>query len=262
MGITKLAKSIKILARSEYNVNSGKLVEIANVMNLESTKENLTLVSNKKIETQGKEGGVTHNDYSPPELKVEKSEVKLESKFAIKQLFEFAKKDSKAMFCFWMADIFGNDIPLEAYEKLYKDASDKKEDPINPKITVVLDLPGKGAAYYAGQNEKIKNHIIISEGFINDAIGNNNDQKLLMIALVEEFGHHLDYILRYKYSTVGGDAKNDEGAKYTAKMNRKYKRYLIDPFKVKEQHYATATIKEKEIKLVWDFADQIGRAHV
>ena len=42
---------------------------------------------------------------------------------------------------------------------------------------------------------------------------------------------------------------------YTSKMNRKYKQYLIDPFKEKEQHYATATVKGEEKKLIWDFAD-------
>ncbi|GEM55846.1 hypothetical protein B0A58_15130 [Flavobacterium branchiophilum NBRC 15030 = ATCC 35035] len=228
-------------------------------------KEDIIYNSQKTISFTGKENGITHGNPENLEFTIEESEdYKLESKFALEQLFEFAKKDSKAMFCFWMADIFGSDIPLNAYEQLYKDASDKK-DSINPKITVAKFVPGFGATYYSGiykngkpiddENKKYKNHIIISEDFITKAIDKNLHQKLLMIALVEEFGHHLDYLLRYEYSKVKGDASKDEGAKYTAKMNRKYKRYLIDPFKVKEQHYATATIKKKETKLIWDFAD-------
>jgi hypothetical protein len=211
--------------------------------------------SAKKVIFTGKEKGVTFGKpESPPESEIKESEYKLESKFALEQLFDFAKKDSKAMFCFWMADIFGADIPLSAYEQLYKDASDKKAS-INPKITVALFLPGIGASYDSNKESKFKNNIIISRGFIDKAISNNKEQQLLLIALVEEFGHHLDYLLRYEYSSVGGDAKNDEGAKYTSRMNRKYKRYLIDPFKNKEQHYATATINGEEKKLIWDFAE-------
>lgn len=254
MGITKQAKNITIHAKTSYTVRAKELVEIADKVNYEAHKDNLVLNSNASIDLKGEENGVIYSDYSPPELKVEESEFILESKFALEQLFAFAKKDSKAMFCFWMADIFGADIPLKAYEKLYEDASEKKES-LNPKITVALSLPGYGAAYYSGENEKIKNHIIISEGFILNAIKDNKYQKLLMIALVEEFGHHLDYLLRNKYSTKKGDAKNDEGALFSGKMNRKYKKYYIDPFKVKEQHYATATIKGEEKKLTWDFAD-------
>lgn len=253
MGINKRARNISITVREEYFVKSGVLTESADSIKIEATKENLELISNKKVVLKGKEG-VLFGDYSPPELKVEESEYKLESKFALEQLFDFVKKDSKAMFCFWMADIFGGDIPLSAYEQLYKDASDKKES-INPKIIVAQEVPGFGAAYYTGKIEKYKKHIVISKSFIEKTLKRNNEQKLLMIALVEEFGHHLDYLLRFEYSNIGGDAKNDEGAKYTAKMNRKYKRYIIDPFTQKEQHYATATIKGEQKKLVWDFAD-------
>ena len=254
MGITKQAKNITIYAKTSYTVRAKELVEIADKINYEAHKDNLVLNSNKSIDLKGEKDGVKHGAYSPPELKIEESEFILESKFALEQLFSFAKKDSKAMFCFWMADIFGADIPLKAYEKLYQDASDRKES-LNPKITVALSVPGFGATYYSGENKKIKNHIIISEGFITNAIKDNKYQKLLMIALVEEFGHHLDYLLRNEYSTKKGDAKNDEGALYSGRMNRKYKKYYIDPFKNKEQYYATATIKGEKKKLTWDFAD-------
>ena len=254
MAIIKQAKNIKIIVNKHYNVKAGTLNEISNSINIESFKENLSLNSNKKVQQKGNDGGVKHQSYSPPELQIEESEYKLESTFAMDQLFSFAEKDSMAMFCFWMTEIFGGDIPLNSYEKLYKEASDKKET-INPKITVAKEVPGFGAAYYTGSNEKYKNHIIISQGFIELAIQNNEYQKLLMIALVEEFGHHLDYLLRYEYSSVQGDAKGDEGAKFSSKMNKKYKSYLIDPFKNKDQHYATATIEGEEKKLVWDFAD-------
>ncbi|MFK7102305.1 HET-C-related protein [Flavobacterium oreochromis] len=254
MGIFKQASKITIKVKENYLIRAGNISEISEQVNIESMKENLTLTSNKKVQMTG-DDGVKYDKYSPPELKIEESEYKLESRFALEQLFSFAKKDSKAMFCFWMAEIFGADIPLKAYEKLYQNASDKKED-INPKITVALDLPGFGAAYYSGNEQpKYKNHIIISQGFIEGALENKGYHKLLMIALVEEFGHHLDYLLRNEYSSTKGDAKNDEGAVYTSKMNTKYKKYAIDPFKNKDQHYATAIIKGQEKKLIWDFTD-------
>ena len=254
MGITKQAKNITIYAKTSYTVKAKELEEIADKVNYEAQKDNLVLSSNKLVALKGDEGGVKRDTYSPEELVIEESEFLLESKFALEQLFAFAEKDSKAMFCSWMAAIFGEEVPLKAYEKLYQDASNKKES-INPKITVALDIKGYGATYYTGENEKFKNHVIVSEGFINNALKNNDDQKKLLIALVEEFGHHLDYLLRNEYSSKGGDAINDEGASFTARMNRNYKKYYIDPLKVKEQHYATATIEGEEKKLVWDFND-------
>ena len=94
-----------------------------------------------------------HGDYTPQDLKIAESEYKLESTFAMDQLFSFAKKDSKAMFCFWMTDIFGGDVPLEAYTQLYKNASDKKQN-INPKITVALGFHELYASYYSGVDKQ------------------------------------------------------------------------------------------------------------
>lgn len=219
-------------------------------------EENIVFHSDKIVSEKGDEKGVTYGEpkISQPELKIEKSTYKLESKFALEQLFAFAKKDSKAMFCFWASEIFGSDIPLEAYEKLYEDASDKKES-INPKIVVALNVPGYGAAYNFDKNSEYANHIVISQGFIDNALVSNEYQKLLLLSLVEEFGHHIDYLLRNEYSSVKGDASGDEGASYSGRINRRYKKYVIDPFKDKNQHYATATINGKEKKLVWDFSD-------
>lgn len=254
MAIIKQAKNIKVAVNKDYVVQGGHINEISNKINIESFKENLSLNSNKKVEQQGKDGGVKHQSYSPVEPVIEESDYTLKSTFALEQLFAFAKKDSMAMFCFWMADIFGSDIPLDAYQELYQKASDRKQS-INPKITVVKELDGIGAAYYTGENKKYYNHILISQGFVDNALKNNGFQKLLMLALVEEFGHHLDYLLRFEYSSKKGDSKGDEGARFTSNMNIKYKQYFIDPFEQKNQHYATATIKGAEKKLIWDFAD-------
>ena len=119
MGIIKQAKNINISVTDHYKVNAGSITDISEKINIEAKKENLGISSMKKVYYKGDEG-IKLNDYSPPELIIEESEIKLESRFALEQLFAFAKKDSKAMFCFWMTDIFGGDIPLSAYEKLYR----------------------------------------------------------------------------------------------------------------------------------------------
>lgn len=196
-----------------------------------------------------------YEKYTTTFSKLKRSNYKLESSFALEQLFYFAEKDSMIMFYFLMVDIFGRDIPIEAYEQLYKDASDKKSS-INPQIIVVKKLPGSFmAAYYMGENEDFKNKILVSEYFIDFALKNNEKSQMLMLALVEEFGHHLDYLLRYKYSSIGGDAIGDEGAKYTSTANKTYNKFFIDPFEKKEQPYARLTIKGKIKQLVWDFSD-------
>lgn len=255
MAIRKEATNIKVLVNNEYMLQAGSITETADQICVESYKENLVLESGKKVNLHGEDGGVKFSEYTPPELIIEESTYTLESRFALEQLFQFAEKDSLAMFSLWMVDIFGGDIPPEAYQKLYQEAKNKKED-LNPPITVAVNLPENMAAYYTGDKQpKYKNHIIVSQGFIDNARKYKEDQCRLLIALVEEFGHHLDYLLRVRFSQQGGDAPGDEGARYTDKMNRRYRKYLIDPFQQKEQHYATATINGEQVPLIWDFSE-------
>lgn len=50
MAIRKNAKNITITVKGEYNlIVGGKLEKIAEKMNVEATKENIVLASNKKI---------------------------------------------------------------------------------------------------------------------------------------------------------------------------------------------------------------------
>lgn len=53
MAIIKRAKNIKIKVRNNYTLMAGKLIKIADQMNVESKVENLELISNKKIIAQG-----------------------------------------------------------------------------------------------------------------------------------------------------------------------------------------------------------------
>ena len=81
----------------------GKITERIGGKDTWYAKEDIVFNSQKTITITGKEGVSFGKPLDPPEVVIEKSEYKLESKFAMEQLFEFAKKDSKAMFCFWMA---------------------------------------------------------------------------------------------------------------------------------------------------------------
>jgi hypothetical protein len=54
MGINKISKNRKVTVNQEYNlVVGGELIKIANQFNIEAIKENLILISNKKIISDG-----------------------------------------------------------------------------------------------------------------------------------------------------------------------------------------------------------------
>lgn len=56
MAIIKQAKKIQIKVTDTYQLNvGGKLEKSANKLNFEATKDNLNLISGKKIIAQGKE---------------------------------------------------------------------------------------------------------------------------------------------------------------------------------------------------------------
>ncbi|ENA1795600.1 hypothetical protein ABF176_002447 [Flavobacterium psychrophilum] len=54
MAINKISKNTKIIVKENYNlIMGGKLLKITNQFNVESTHENLKLISNKKITSDG-----------------------------------------------------------------------------------------------------------------------------------------------------------------------------------------------------------------
>jgi hypothetical protein len=54
MGINKISKNRKVIVNQDYNlVVGGELKKIANQFNVEATQENLILISNKKIISDG-----------------------------------------------------------------------------------------------------------------------------------------------------------------------------------------------------------------
>lgn len=113
-------------------------------------------------------------------------------------------------FILLMLQIFGEEIEVEAIGKLYKDLCDDKLDP--PEIIVTKDPIKNYKANYTNKRKKI----LVSKGFVEEAVKDNEVKAQLMVALLEEYGHHIDNLLRTDYATNGKEDKDriDEGAKF------------------------------------------------
>ncbi|KKD57910.1 hypothetical protein RN22_23895, partial [Grimontia sp. AD028] len=154
------------------------------------------------------------NDVDPLQLTTqlnEKEEHALESKFALTQLNGLPKVFDEHRFSMWLSGVFGHDIPPQAYLDFYKAV--QSGSITNPPIEVVVG----SVAYYNNKTQTI----IIGKNFIRNAkeeTGKDHKARLLTV-LVHEFGHHIDYLLRNVYSTVGGDASLDEGAAFAVLLS-------------------------------------------
>jgi hypothetical protein len=143
--------------------------------------------------------------------------VRLESTFALDQLSGLARFHEDREFVAWLVVNFGTDIPLSAYRMLRGALLDKSFE--NPPIKILAtSIRGADAAYF-----RTKNWILVSRKLAEDARDDDKFAWDLLVALVEEFGHHVDWMLRNVYSRVGGDAPGDEGANYAfAAISLKY----------------------------------------
>ncbi|WP_395344323.1 type VI secretion system tip protein TssI/VgrG [Ningiella sp. W23] len=136
----------------------------------------------------------------------------LASLFAREQLYVLAKQLAEAPFMSALVTTFGSDIPVEAYAKLYELASDKSLPAL--EITVTKgSIKGRLGAFDSSQNK-----ILVAESLVKSAIDNDDDKAKLMALLIEEYGHSIDYMLRNSLSSVGGDAMDDEGAKFAYQL--------------------------------------------
>jgi len=211
MGITKTAKNILITCKGDYNVTAGSIIEIANKVNIEAKNDNLSLISNKAIHIKG-DKGVKYNKYAPSDLVVEKStpEYKLKSTYAHDQLCILADELGEKTFMYWALYLFGPDIEVEAYSKLYRALSDRSIEA--PEIIVVKGTVSANKAGYSNKRKKI----LVSQSFLEDAVKNDEEKTALFAALVEEYGHHIDNLLRTDLSPepIPDADIIDEGAKF------------------------------------------------
>lgn len=145
------------------------------------------------------------------EAEEEERKVSIESTYPLDELVEFSNQFGAAFFSYGMQAIFGEskkgeDVPLHAFDYLYKDLSDGKVK----MPTIKVQKKSIPKARY----KKEDNTIYISQKTIIEATENNNVEAMgeLYQILMEEFGHYIDWQLRSYYTTLGGDAPLDEGA--------------------------------------------------
>lgn len=195
---------------SRTRVVKGKITKITGKDHFIYSKGSITNNGATKVIQIGDEKGVLYGKPDFPDLEYEPTEYKLTSLFAHDQMMKTATELSEMTFILIMLQIFSNDIEVEAIGKLYKDLCDKRLLP--PEIIVTKDPIKNYKANYSNKRKVI----LVSSGFLQEAIKENDVKAQLMASLVEEYGHHLDNLLRTEYATDGKEDKDtiDEGAKF------------------------------------------------
>ncbi len=183
----------------------GKNVNFAGAVSL-SGKVNMDITSPPSVSLAGGVGataaiGVTQlHDYA--------EEHGLETNFACTQLQGVARLMAERPFILWLANLFGYDISVAAYAQFRTDLLAGSLP--QPEYVVIRSGASNLLAAYSSKDQQI----LVGLNMIEEARQNNDASWKLNIALSEEFGHHVDNLLRNHYSTVGGDAYMDEGARY------------------------------------------------
>lgn len=132
-------------------------------------------------------------------------EESFESTFALDLTTEFAKDLTADGFAVWGSLVFGADIPRAALLRLHADLRSGAV----PSATYELSRElGDHLGAYGSQR------ILLNEQLVVDASGDTSLASALACVMVEEFGHYLDDLLRNRYTSLGGDAPADEGARF------------------------------------------------
>ncbi|KAF2509961.1 hypothetical protein EYY60_10590 [Flavobacterium zhairuonense] len=221
----------------------GKIIETTGGKEIYYAKESIVYNAKRKISFTAKEG-TFFGEPESPNVTIKEAEYKLESTYAHDQLSQLATELAEMPFMFCMLEIFGYEIEISALSKLYRDLSDKKIQ--NPEI-IVSQIPvnGKNAGY---SNKRKK--IIVYQKFIEDAVKDNDKSAELLAALVEEYGHHIDNLLRTELAIEGKPDNDviDEGAKFA------YALFKFDIFKESSLNYAKTEMPTYKGDLKVDFS--------
>lgn len=182
--------------------------------------------------------------------------VELKSTYAMEQVQEVADQLASSTFYLFLKVFFHGGIPINAYNKLYKEMSEKKD--LNPPIKIYKMGLGRDAAWHHKEKEiQIREKWVLEA--VNGAEGSKGKEKKQSIAkaksmlfegLLEEYGHYIDYLLRNVYSKIGADSPGDEGA-----LLKKYFLTNFDPFKDSIIEFASVFIDGIENPLTLNFKD-------
>ncbi|MCG8894444.1 hypothetical protein G1K73_11900 [Tenacibaculum finnmarkense] len=152
----------------------------------------------------------------------EDREIKLSSDFAHEALKQQAVELGEMTFILLMKNIFTKNIKPTAYKKLYKALSNDEIE--IPEIKVIKRrLSGRYEAEFK-DTDKI---IYVWDQLVLDALEDDINKKYkLLSALVEEYGHYIDYLLRYEFSEIKQEDNSfrDAGAIYA------YNFFYLDVF--------------------------------
>ncbi|WP_155893441.1 hypothetical protein [Cystobacter fuscus] len=119
-----------------------------------------------------------------------------------------AARGAEATFASKLAKVFGADVPVAAYQALHKALLGRTL--LTPGIEVVASgLVGHEAGY-----DNARRVILVDRQLVFLAERDKSKAATLLLALVEEFGHHVDNLLRTEYSSQEGDGPRDEGAEF------------------------------------------------
>ncbi len=173
----------------------------------------------------------------------------LKSTFAFDQLTAAAKRLNKAEFVGMLVHVFGFDIPAPIYLKL-QDGLKKGTIP-NPKI--VLMTGGHYPASFDNETRIIMVHQVAADRAVKD----NEESGELLIALIHEFGHYIDVVLREDLadkdedgkSTIARDSEKEEGAAFA------YEVAFLDYKDTHETIYATYSSPQYKGPLKINYAD-------
>ncbi len=104
--------------------------------------------------------------------------------------------------------IFGDDIPKEAIDRLWT-ATREGTFP-RPAYEFVPSMPDRAFGYYRNGT------IFLLESLILEGLTSPEKRWMLFLVMAEEYGHHIDHVLRTMYSSRGSDAPKDEGTFFAA----------------------------------------------
>ena len=196
--------------------------------------------------------GKVERDTKEPQKPIEKEprKIVLKSTYPYEELHKISQEFAEGPFTLLLTSFFEKDIEWVAYRDLYLQLRDKKL--LMPPI-VVVEEHCKGNKYAAFNSEtesiEIRRSCVI-QAVEGNRVEQENAKQLLLLGLLEEYGHYIDHYLRNHCSKVGGDAEKDEGAVFSYYLTNYW---ITDP----KIDFATIEIDGVATPLSIDFTDII-----
>lgn len=189
---------------------------------------------------------------STPAEATKSIKVELQSRFALTQLEMFAAELSEANFKYSLGFIFNKKIRLYQFAFLYQALKEKKAS--NYNIEVLKGVGGNTGYNYITQTIELEEHTVVNAATATDEMEKTKALVDLFQLLVNEFGHHVDYLLRnvYKRNTTGKEKLTtgvDIGDVYSYFLTN------YNPFEDTELYFADAVIDGQSYPLKLDVSE-------